>query len=207
MGLSRRGHLIATTPQKLYHLKNTSMYWNPDSLQQQLVLLETIRDEHVLERLPLLRDFDIAIALATLHLVVVVDEQPVEERMLAENLLNQDQAAVRIQPAVDARQQRFAMHRPDELERQDEQRYRGILEVNRFVQIFSSSRPGQGKCCSSQASFSPSRSISCEESMPTNSRWMSGLSLVPIARNRIGRRAAEIVDRRAVDAPYPRRAR
>ena len=73
----RARHLIAMIPQKLYHLKKTSM-WRKPALEQLLVLLETVRDEHVLERLALLRDLDVAVAVAPLHLVVVVDEEAVE---------------------------------------------------------------------------------------------------------------------------------
>ena len=75
-------------PQKLYHLKNTSTLRKPAPQQQLAVLLELIRHQHVLERLALLRDLELAVALAALEVVVVLDEEAVEERVLAEHLLD-----------------------------------------------------------------------------------------------------------------------
>src|SRR5262245_1390827 len=56
-----------------------------DMSEQPFVLLEAVRDEHVFERLALLSDLEVAVALAALHLVIVVDEEPVERGMLAEH--------------------------------------------------------------------------------------------------------------------------
>src|SRR5688572_12274296 len=100
-----------------------------DVAEQPLVLLETVRDEDVLQRLALLRDFQIAVALAALHLVVVIDEQPVERGMLAEDLLDEQEAAVVVEPAVDARDDRLAIERPDELQRQNHEGHRRILDL------------------------------------------------------------------------------
>src|SRR5215204_1633779 len=93
-----------------------------DMTEQPFILLEAVRNEDVLQRLALLRDFQIAVALTTFHLVVVVDEQPVERGMLAEDLLHDKEAAVVVEPAVHTRDQPFAIERPDELQREHHQR-------------------------------------------------------------------------------------
>ena len=90
---------MAMMPQKLYHLKKTSHVLESAVPEQPLVLLEPVRNEHVLERLALLSDLQIAVSLAALHLVVVLDEEPVEGGVLAEHFLDQDQAAVVIEAA------------------------------------------------------------------------------------------------------------
>src|SRR5262245_1363278 len=46
--------------------------------KQTKIFVEVIRNEDVFERLAFLRDFDLAVTLAFLHCVVVVDEEPVE---------------------------------------------------------------------------------------------------------------------------------
>src|SRR6185436_13492755 len=64
-------------------------------IHQQLAVLEQlVRDQHVLQRLALLRDLGVAVALAPLEIVVVLDEQPVEERLLGQHLLDQDEATL-----------------------------------------------------------------------------------------------------------------
>src|SRR5262245_11175572 len=57
--------------------------------QQVAVLAEAIGDQHVLERLALLRDLELAVAAAALVCVVALDEEPVEQRPVAEHLLDQ----------------------------------------------------------------------------------------------------------------------
>src|SRR5688572_32100002 len=85
-----------------------------DMAEQPLVLLETVRDEDVFQRLALLSDFQIAVALAAFHLVVVVDEQPVERGMLAEDLLHQQEATVVVEPTIHAGHQGLAIQRSEE---------------------------------------------------------------------------------------------
>src|SRR5574339_1142374 len=105
------------------------------TLQEALVLLQPVRDEDVLERLALLRDFDFAVAVALLHLVVVVDEEAVENRMFPQNLLDEDQAAAFVEVAVDPRDESVTIQRPHELERQDHQRNRRVLEAHAVVEV------------------------------------------------------------------------
>ena len=99
--LRRAAHLIAMMPQK-FHLKNTSTCWNPTCRSSRLFSSRR-RDEDVLQRFALLRDLQIAVALPPFHLVVVVDEEPIERGMLAEDFFDEQEAAVVIEPAVDAR--------------------------------------------------------------------------------------------------------
>ena len=49
-------------------------------------LVEPLRNQHVLERFALLADLEVAIAVAPLEIVVVLDGQPIERRALAQGL-------------------------------------------------------------------------------------------------------------------------
>src|SRR5688572_13165919 len=106
-----------------------------DMAEQPLVLLETVRDEDVFQRLALLRDFQVAVALAAFHLVIVVDEQPVERGMLAEDLLHQQEATVVVEPAIHAGHQGLAIQRPDELQGKDHERDRRVLDLQPIVEV------------------------------------------------------------------------
>src|SRR5262245_28128299 len=106
-----------------------------DMSEQPLVLLETVRDENVFQRLALLRDLHVAVTLATLQLVVMVDEEPVESRMLAEDLLDEQKAAVVIESAKHAADDRLTVQWTNELQRQHHQRHRRILDRQPIVQI------------------------------------------------------------------------
>ena len=70
-GRSAPRHFTAIIPQKLYHLKNTSTCRKPGARSSSLFSSSAVRHQHVLERLALLRDLELAVAVAALHLVVV----------------------------------------------------------------------------------------------------------------------------------------
>src|SRR6187455_1660355 len=90
------------------------------SLEQVDVLLDPVGNEHVLERLSLLGDLGVRVAIAALHLVVELDERPVQPSLLADDLLDQDQASARTQPSGDVLDQAITVQRSHELERQVE---------------------------------------------------------------------------------------
>ena len=90
----RDHHFTATMPAKLYHLKNTSTSRKPAPSSRSRFSLEPVRDQHVLERLALLRDLELAVAVAALERVIALDEEPVEHRAVAEHLLDHSRHAV-----------------------------------------------------------------------------------------------------------------
>jgi len=68
-----------------------------DLFQKLHVLFQTIGDEHIFKRFALLGDLDFGVAVSSLEVVIVLDEQPVEGRILAGQFLNEEQAALIVQ--------------------------------------------------------------------------------------------------------------
>src|SRR3546814_20306548 len=69
----------------------------PAAPQQLAVLIQPVGNHDVLQRLALLRDLGIGVAVPALHLVVVLDEQAVQEGIGRGPLLHQDQAPVLVE--------------------------------------------------------------------------------------------------------------
>src|SRR5262245_45047259 len=104
--------------------------------QQKLPVLEKlVRNEDVLERLAFLRDLGLAVAVATLQVVVVSDEQAIEERVLGQDFLDENQTAVFVQARVDLRDEMVPVERADELQRQDHDCDRGVFELHAGIEI------------------------------------------------------------------------
>src|SRR4029079_10765413 len=95
--------LDSNDPAEVVPLEEDVHVLESDMAEQPFVLLEAVRAKDVLQRRETLRDLHVAVALAPFHLVIVVDEQPVERGMLAEDLLHQQEAAVVVETAVDGR--------------------------------------------------------------------------------------------------------
>src|SRR5438093_2489404 len=79
-----------------------NIYGAESNLPQHLfVLVQPIRHEHVLERFALLGDLDLAVAVSLLELVIVLNEEPIQQRVFTEHLLDEDQAAIFMETAAD----------------------------------------------------------------------------------------------------------
>jgi hypothetical protein len=103
--------------------------------QEVAVLLEPIRDQHVLERLALLGDLELAVAHAALERVIALDEETVEQRAVAEHLLDQQEARVLVHARVNPAHQLLAVQRPDEHQREDHQHDGRVLDLDAGVEV------------------------------------------------------------------------
>lgn len=69
------------------------------------------------------------------HPVVIVNEQPVEDGILSQHLLDKDDAAVVVQSLMNRLDQGVPIQGPHELQRQNQQHHRGVFDPHALVQI------------------------------------------------------------------------
>src|SRR6185436_553062 len=169
-----------------------------DMTEQPLVFFEAVRDEDVLQRLALLRDFQVAVALAPFHLIVMIDEQPVERGMLAENLFHEQEAAVVVEPAVYARDQRLAIQWPDKLQREHHERDRRVLHVQPIVQILMLEGVGPGESRRGKLLVGLADHV-LGRIQPDKANVELGTQHRTDGEKGIRRRAAEVIDGAAID--------
>src|SRR6185436_4611554 len=164
--------------------------------QQLPVLLQPVGDEDVFERLALLGDLQVRVPVPLLQLVVVLDEQAVERAALAEDLLDEDQATFVGETAADPFDEPVAIERADELQRQDEQHGRGVLDLHLVVEVGLDQLVGErelalGELLAGEIQHLLRRVDADEADVGTLGQEPGDL------HGGRARRAAEIVDRRA----------
>jgi hypothetical protein len=113
-------------------------------LEERRVFFRAIGDQDVFQGLALLGDLDLRIAGAPLHLVVVLDEEPVQDRVLGGDLLDQDQAAILVQAIVDPLDHALAIERADELEGEDQHHHGAVFDHRCFVKVALDQLDGAG---------------------------------------------------------------
>src|SRR5512132_2363560 len=79
--------------------------------QHHVVLVRPVRDQDVLQRLPLARDLHLAVAVALFELVVVLNVEPVQGRVIGHDLLDEQQAAVAPDAVADLTEHTLALQR------------------------------------------------------------------------------------------------
>src|SRR3546814_18635940 len=103
--------------------------------QHLYVFAQFVWYQYIFERFPFLGDFQFAVVVTALIVVIIFDEVAVKQAVFCQDLLGDDQYAPRVEPLVDAPDQFLPVDGAHELQRKAKNNSRSIFDDTILMQI------------------------------------------------------------------------